>query len=333
MLNVQDASLKLSFIIIAFCTLFLVSQKICRPPSSLVCTMSHAVTFAVNALVASQWKHRARSFLLIHFLMILIHSHTPWEKLPRNSFKWIEQLLFATTVKRCYWKLCVAKILKHSFLLLMPKTKHLGLAFDGSIIRQGCQFGFFESRFSIFGFFWTPLFFLEIKKTQTKSVFFLAFFQSEGLGSGKTLSELHIHYKFILKRVCNRAGCTKYWKDFTVALKMIEFIDKKQIYDSVISGKVNVSKEWNCIVSMLLTSVNVCFVFGYAYFMCWCLKTAVWLFWVTAGWQPCYQKQWKVCSVTWHPAVLLHLTATAVWHDSEWKKWPEGTFHLLLLEI
>jgi len=29
---------------------------------------------------------------------------------------------------------------------------------------------------------------------------------------------------------------------------------------------------------MFLTSSNVCFVFGYAYFMRYCLKTAIWLF-------------------------------------------------------
>jgi len=48
---------------------------------------------------------------------------------------------------------------------------------------------------------------------------------------------------------------------------MIGFIDKKQMYESVITGKVNVYKEWNCIVSMFLTSFNFCFVFGYAYVM------------------------------------------------------------------
>jgi len=45
-------------------------------------------------------------------------------------------------------------------------------------------------------------------------------------------------------------------------------LPKKQMYDSVITGKGNASKEWNYIVSMFLTSYNVCFVFGYAYFMC-----------------------------------------------------------------
>jgi len=35
------------------------------------------------------------------------------------------------------------------------------------------------------------------------------------------------------------------------------FIDKKQMYDSVITGKENASKELNCIISMLLTSFNM----------------------------------------------------------------------------
>jgi len=77
---------------------------------------------------------------------------------------------------------------------------------------------------------------------------------------------------------------------------MINFIDKKQMYDSAITGKENASKEWNHIISMFLTSFNVYFVFGYACFMCICLKTAIWLllaffgtrsvFFMKTGWQP-----------------------------------------------
>jgi len=55
---------------------------------------------------------------------------------------------------------------------------------------------------------------------------------------------------------------------YSVGLKMIDFINKKQMYDSVFTGKVNFFKEWNCIVSMFVTSFVICFVFGYAYFMC-----------------------------------------------------------------
>ena len=59
---------------------------------------------------------------------------------------------------------------------------------------------------------------------------------------------------------------------------MIDVIDKKQVYNKVIMGKENASKDWNCIISMFLTSFNVYFVFGYACFMCICLKTTIWLF-------------------------------------------------------
>jgi len=54
--------------------------------------------------------------------------------------------------------------------------------------------------------FLTPSAFLETKKGQTKS----GFFQSEKLSSGKTLSQLHIHYKSLLKRVYNHAECAEY---------------------------------------------------------------------------------------------------------------------------
>jgi len=64
-------------------------------------------------------------------------------------------------------------------------------------------------------------------------------------------------------------------KNVAVALKMINFIDKKQMYDIVITGKENASKEWNYIISMFLKSFFVYFVFGYACFMCICLKTAI----------------------------------------------------------
>jgi len=79
---------------------------------------------------------------------------------------------------------------------------------------------------------------------------------------------------------------------------MFDVFEKKQTYDSVITGKENVSKYWNCIISMFL-SFNINFVFGYACFMCICLKTATWLFMacfgtrfgfflVKSGWQPCF---------------------------------------------
>jgi len=77
------------------------------------------------------------------------------------------------------------------------------------------------------------------------------------------------------------AGCKEYCKDFTVALKMIHIINKKQMHDSVITGIENASKDWNCTISMFLTSFNVDFVVDYACFMCRlyiCLKIAIWLF-------------------------------------------------------
>ena len=46
----------------------------------------------------------------------------------------------------------------------------------------------------------------------------------------------------------------------------------------VITGKENASKDWTCVISMVLTSFNVYFVCGCACFMCICLKTAIWLF-------------------------------------------------------
>jgi len=59
---------------------------------------------------------------------------------------------------------------------------------------------------------------------------------------------------------------------------MIDAIDKKEMCYSVITGKENTSKEWNCIIAMVLTSFNVYFLIGYAYFMCICCKTAIRLF-------------------------------------------------------
>jgi len=59
-----------------------------------------------------------------------------------------------------------------------------------SIKVQDCQFGFFEARFWLkFWLFSKYLACFEMKKAR----FYLAFFSRKGLGSGKTLSELHIH--------------------------------------------------------------------------------------------------------------------------------------------
>ena len=87
-----------------------------------------------------------------------------------------------------------------------------------------------------FGFFW------KYKKTE-KSDFFLAYFQSDRLGSGKTLSELHVRHKSLATNVYYHAGCTEYCKNFTDALQMIDVTDKKQMYDSVIMGNDYASKD------------------------------------------------------------------------------------------
>jgi len=74
-------------------------------------------------------------------------------------------------------------------------------------------------------------------KKARKIWLFLAHFQSDRSGSGKIFSELHIHYKPLATTVYYHAGCTEYCKNFTVALKMIYVIDKKQMHDSIITGK------------------------------------------------------------------------------------------------
>ena len=56
-------------------------------------------------------------------------------------------------------------------------------------------------------------------------------------------------------------------------------LKKKQMHNSVITGKEYTSEDWTCVISMFLTSFNVCFVCGCACFMCICLKTVIWLFW------------------------------------------------------
>ena len=116
-------------------------------------------------------------------------------------------------------------------------------------------------------------------KKNRKIWLFLPYFQSDKLGSDKTLCELHIHYKSFATRVYYHAGCTEHCKNFTVALKMIYVIDKKQMRDSVITDKEYASEDWTCVISMFLTSFNDYFVCGCACFMYICLETAFWLFW------------------------------------------------------
>jgi len=53
---------------------------------------------------------------------------------------------------------------------------------------------------------------------------------------------VHIHYKSFLTGVYGHAGCKEYCKDFTVALKIMDVTDKKQMHDSVFTGQENASK-------------------------------------------------------------------------------------------
>jgi len=55
-------------------------------------------------------------------------------------------------------------------------------------------------------------------------------------------------------------GAQNIAKILLTALKMIDVIDKKQMYDSVITGKENASNDWNCIISIFVTRLNVYFV-------------------------------------------------------------------------
>ena len=149
-------------------------------------------------------------------------------------------------------------------------------------LRTLANLTFFEARSWNSGFFWTPLDFLEIRKPR-KIWLFLAYFQSDKLGSGKTLSELHIHCKSLVTRVYYHAGCKEYCKNFTVALKMIGVIDEKQMPESAVTPKEYASKDWTCVISMVSTSFHVYFVCGCARFLCICLKTAIWLFGTRSG--------------------------------------------------
>ena len=127
--------------------------------------------------------------------------------------------------------------IKHS----QPGTRVANLAF----LKPDCEFLVFFQHTWLF-----------LKKKQTKSFFF----SRSGLGSSKTLPELHIHQKSLMMRVYDHAGYQEYCKDFTVALKMFDVFNKRQMYDNVIMGKENASRDWNCIISMFLRRFNVCYI-------------------------------------------------------------------------
>jgi len=73
--------------------------------------------------------------------------------------------------------------------------------------------------------------------------------------SGQAVVISALGSKFCPPLVYDHAGCTEYCKYFAVAIKMINDIDKKQMYDSVIMRQENASKDWNCIISMFLMSL------------------------------------------------------------------------------
>jgi len=65
---------------------------------------------------------------------------------------------------------------------------------------------------------------------------------------------------------------------------MVNVVDKKQMYEHVITEKENASKEWNCIILIFLMCLMSILCLVKACFMCICLKTALWLFLVKTGW-------------------------------------------------
>jgi len=108
--------------------------------------------------------------------------------------------------------LTVVASLVHCCAIRMNVMPHSHASLPMYSSQQGCQIGFFEPKFWNSGFFEHLWFFWKKKpkKNQTKS----GSFQWERLGSGKTMSELHIHYRSLLKRVYDHAGCKEYWKYF-----------------------------------------------------------------------------------------------------------------------
>jgi len=133
---------------------------------------------------------------------------------------------------------------------------------------QGCQFSIFETKFKIQAFL-THLAFFENQKYQSKSdFFFLIFFSLKGSALAKHSLELHIHYKSLVTGVYDHAGCKEYCKDFTVLLKNF---DIKTTVRQCICGERKCFKNWNCMLSMFLTSFNIYFSLEPI-----CLRTAIW---------------------------------------------------------
>jgi len=125
--------------------------------------------------------------------------------------------------------------------------------------------------------------FFRKSKRPVKILLVLYFFQSERFGLGKTLSEVHIHYKSLPTGIYDHAGYKEYCRDFTAAPKVLDVFNMKQMYDSVFTGKENAYKNWNCIVLMFLTSfsIYICLVvcFMWSLYVLGLLSGLFWLFW------------------------------------------------------
>ena len=111
------------------------------------------------------------------------------------------------------------------------------------LCRKVANLAFLKPDFEILAFSEQLWLFLEIKNVR-----------KIWLGSGKTLSELHIHYKSLATRVYYHAGSTEYCKIFSIVLKMIYVIDKKQMHDSVITGK-----EYSCSSARIRRDISASF--------------------------------------------------------------------------
>jgi len=123
---------------------------------------------------------------------------------------------------------------------------------------------FLKPNFEIQAFFDALVFFFENKKSQLKSqnlAYSFLFCSVWETWLWQNMSQLHtfVHYKYLLTGVYDHAGCKEYCKDFSVALQIFDVFNKKQMYDRIITGKENASKNWNCILPMFLTSVNIFF--------------------------------------------------------------------------
>jgi len=107
-----------------------------------------------------------------------------------NVFECYENSFYAPQTKFGHFKIHIDKLDCTTLVQVITKVCRCRVA----------NWVFLKPDFKILAFLKTFGFFGN-KKSQTKS----GFFQSERLGSGKTLSELHIHYKSLPKRVYNKS--------------------------------------------------------------------------------------------------------------------------------